>query len=167
MIKSQKSKVKSQKFSVGFSLVETLVALGILAFVSTGLTLFVSSNSRITTLIQDQTVAINLAQEGLEVVRNIRDSKWISGGTFSSALPVGVWQVQWDSFSLAPDSNQALKFSVDGIYQYTSGTSTKFKRKITITDVSLSEKKIVVSVSWPVRGGIKTIPAELRLFDWK
>ena len=159
--------IKIQKFSAGFSLVETLVALGILAFVSTGLTLFISSNSRITTLIQDQTVAINLAQEGLEVVRNIRDSKWINGGTFGSALPAGVWQIQWDSFSLAPDSNQILKFSVDGLYQYTSGTNTKFKRKITIIDLSSSEKKVVVSVSWPIRGGTKTILAELRLFDWK
>lgn len=84
----------NQKHQKGFSLVEVIVAVfilevGLLASMSLLTSTFGSFQ-----LSQKQFVAANLAQEGIEKVRNKRDSNWvsrrdtwqgISGGSFDSA----------------------------------------------------------------------------------
>lgn len=76
---------KSQHAEAGQSLIETIVAMSILvtALVSClGLTLYalaVSQNS------QNELVAVNLAREGVEVVRMMRDSNWLGAGEIGGA----------------------------------------------------------------------------------
>ena len=63
--------------SSGQSLLELIVALGvILAGVLGGLTLVISSITAARRT-QQQIIAQNLAREGLELVRSVRDSNWL------------------------------------------------------------------------------------------
>ncbi|MBI5529878.1 MAG: hypothetical protein HY918_00035 [Candidatus Doudnabacteria bacterium] len=70
-------KIKSLKYSAGQTLIETLVALFILIMgvsAAAGLAVYALSSS---TGVIKQIVANGLAREGIEAVRNMRDTNWL------------------------------------------------------------------------------------------
>lgn len=152
----------------GFTLIEALMALVILT-ISLGPALVLSSNvSSVASIIQNNLIAANLSQEGVEVVRAIRDSNWYSGLAFDAGLSDGDYRIEWNSTSLiALGSNPSLKKN-SGLYNYSLGTDTIFKRTVTITRMNSEELRVVSSVTWTERGErIKNIKTESHLFDWK
>lgn len=154
--------------SKGFTLIEALVALVILT-IALGPALVLSSNvSSVASVIQNNLIAANLAQEGVEVVRAIRDSNWYNGLAFDTGLSDGDYRIEWNSTSLiALGSNPFLKKN-SGLYNYSLGTDTVFKRIVTITRISSEELRVVSSVTWTERGErVKNIKTESHLFDWK
>lgn len=154
----------------GFTLVETLVALLILSTGIMGIFVLISRDLSIASLIKNELIASHLTQEGIEVVRNLRDSDWHAERTFGFSIPDGTWIIQWNSSSLmALGSNPVLnKEGASGIYSYDSGTPTLFKRKITISTASGGEEKIItVRIEWVERGVNKLVQAEKHLYNWK
>ncbi len=152
----------------GITLVEVLVSLFIFG-VALGALLFLMTNLLTSAdELRNNTIAAGLAQEGLEVVRNIRDQNWLSGASFFNGVTDRDYEVQWDSTSLAVNTARYLKKDpVTGIFSYSSGSDTRFKRTITILTISPSEKSVTVVVSWLASGGInKNLSAESHLFDW-
>lgn len=92
----------------GFTLPEILVAISILVLVifsATSLLISIirSNNENLNTL-----VAYGLAQEGIEGVRNIRDSGWLLGANFN-------WQIKntniWGEY--ISESNQGSFFTIE------------------------------------------------------
>jgi Tfp pilus assembly protein PilV len=82
--------IKHIKFQSGQTLIETIAAIFILTMALTaglGLTIYVLSHSK-TTL--DEIVATNLAREGIDVVKNMRDTNWLE----SDAKAVAPWDLQ-------------------------------------------------------------------------
>ena len=169
-----------QKALKGFTLVETLVSLFILSIALTGAFTVISSNLRTAHFIQHSFIANGLAQEGLEVVRNLRDSDWFTGAEFGSlgsddgeAMADGTYQVQWNSASLLSlANNPALSKNPDNpFYDYDGSVPTIFTRTVELTrTVNLSGEvaslKITVKVSWPDAQGSKEISATEHLFNW-
>ncbi|TSC90930.1 MAG: hypothetical protein G01um10142_180 [Parcubacteria group bacterium Gr01-1014_2] len=156
----------------GFTLIEVIVSVLIISFVTTGalfaITLSLSSAAKI----RNNLIAATLAQEGLEIVRGIRDQDWHLGNSFGASLSNGSYVIDWSSQSLAPFSDTFIKKDANGFYNYTSGTDTIFKRKIIIENSgqnpSTVEKVIKVEVSWLEKANIsKMIQAEDRLFNWQ
>ncbi len=158
-----------EKFnSKGFTLVEALVALVVLT-TALGPALVLSSNiSSTASVIQHNLIAANLAQEAVEVVRALRDANWYNGLPFDTGLSDGVYRIEWNSNSLiALGSNPSLKVNA-GLYNYSSGTDTLFKRTITITKINSEELRIISDVTWTERGNRpRDVKAESHLFDWK
>ncbi len=79
MVRFNLSTIKNNK---GFTLAEALVAVtiilvGIISIVTLAVTLTKASK-----LQQGKVVALNLAKEGLEVSKNIRDTNWLSNNNF-------------------------------------------------------------------------------------
>ena len=162
---NKKSLLKSSK---GFTLIEALVSLVVLT-VALGPALVLSSNiSSTASIIQNNLVAANLSQEGLEVVRALRDANWYNGLSFDAGIPDGIYRVDWNSIDLISlGGNPPLKIT-NGLYNYSSGTDTIFKRTITITKINSEELRIVSEVAWTERGErAKSVKAESHLFDWK
>jgi prepilin-type N-terminal cleavage/methylation domain-containing protein len=162
----------------GFSIIESLVAILILSIALVPLLYISTSSNTISANIRNNLIAANLVQEGLEVVRSIRDASWHSGDpAFNTDLPDGVYRVQWDSTSVIPlGLNPPLKIDGNGVYNYSVGTDTNFSRTITITQINPNEIRVVTEVSWPVKGnvvvvgcnaGTRCISAESHLYDWK
>jgi prepilin-type N-terminal cleavage/methylation domain-containing protein len=152
----------------GFTLIEAMVALVILS-ASLGPMLYLANTAvNSAFIIRDNMIASGLAQEGVEVVRSIRDANWLNGLAFNSGLADGSYRLEWNSTSLlALSSSPPLKLDT-GLYNYSSGTVTPFTRTITIYNVNAYQIRVTSQVSWQLRGGAtKTIQAESHLFDWK
>ncbi len=160
---------RHSKLCEGFTLIEAMVTLVIL---TTALipALFLSTQAtNVSFSIRNNLTATNLAQEGIEVVRAIRDNNWFQGSPFDTGLTGGLtWRVDWDSVTLiALGANPVLKIN-NGLYNYSAGTDSIFKRTITITQVNAAELKVVSDITWTERGNrAKSIQAESHLFDWR
>lgn len=76
----------------GFGLLEVVISSGILALVVGATTGLVRSSLRRTVLAADRSIAMNLAQEGIEQVRSARDSTFIDANPstgWDAYLPIG------------------------------------------------------------------------------
>ena len=77
----------------GFTLIETIVAVGIIVIgLVSALTLITTSLFYVSN-IGDRLIAANLAAEGLEVVRNIRDNNWLQSLSWNNGLANGDYKV--------------------------------------------------------------------------
>ena len=154
----------------GFTLVEAMVAL-VLVTVAMGPVLILATSSiNVAARIEHTLIGANLAQEGIEVIRNMRDTNWLNGSAFDNNLPTGTWRVQWDTVNgglMTVGSNPVLRKN-NGVYNYSTGTNTLFRRTITISKPNSRELILTSLVTWTERGNInRTVSAESHLFDWK
>jgi hypothetical protein len=161
--------LKKLKFigNKGYVLTEAIVASSIIVISIVGALSLLNSVLRQSSFLKQQFIASQLALEGIEIVRAIRDENWIASRPWNSGLLPGSYQAQYDSRSLSSFSGTPLKFDpATGLYQYNTGQDTEFVRKITISDISPDEIRVLSSVSWQVRGIPFAIDVESRLFNW-
>lgn len=156
----------------GFTLLEVIIAIFIITIGITGAVNLINYSISNTIVSRSQVVAVNLAQEGLEVVRAIRDTNWLEDAVWNDGLDAGNWRVQYDSVELLSlDSNPPLKMLDSGgvfVYRYSSlGTDSLFRRKVSITTISATEIQVTSEVTWSERGRSFLVSAEERLYDWK
>jgi hypothetical protein len=109
-------------------------------------------------VIEQKLIASYLAQEGIEIVRNIRDSTWLekrgnTGIAWDNYLGVGEWEADYDSQTLTAYVGTPLNIESEGFYGYgPADAQTVFKRKITIEKPNADEIKVIVNVTWEERG---------------
>lgn len=101
---------KIHKKSDGFTLVEVIISIAILVmviFASTSLLVSIirSNSNNMSTLI-----AYGLAQEGIEGVRNMRDSSWLLNANFQTNLPDGSKPFVFD---FPKDVNDKRYYTID------------------------------------------------------
>src|SRR3989344_2872892 len=117
--------VKSNR---GFTLIEAMVALVLFTIAMGPVFILATSSINAASRIERNLIAANLAQDGIEVVRNIRDTNWLSGSAFDNNLSTGTWRVQWDTVNgglMTVGSNPVLRKN-NGVYNYSTGTNTLF-----------------------------------------
>lgn len=161
-------------------MIETMVALVVLTVGLIPLLALVTSSVNLASLIRNNLIAANLTQEGLEVMRGLRDANWLVSPTppsFEAGL-IGTWRVEWDTTILgtptklpeAVGTNPPLKFdSTTGVYNYSTGTDTIFRRTVTVSTVGACDCEIMIvsEVTWTQSGRNRTVSAESHLFDWR
>lgn len=117
-------------------------------------------------------IATGLAQEGVEIIRYMREtqSDW---DTWYSEVEVisGDYRIQYDNSDLSDlvaFSDIFLKLdSATGLYQYDSGDDTIFKRKVSLTSVSAVQVNVVVEIIWQLKDNDYSLAVESRLWNWK
>ena len=152
----------------GFTLVEALVTLVVLS-IALGPALVLTTNINNTAVVvKNNLIAANLAQEGVEVIRGIRDTNWFNGAAFDTGLADGTYRVEWNSDTLlALGANPPIKED-NGLYNYSTGNDTIFQRTISILKVNAGELRIISEVTWEERGArARSALAESHLFNWK
>lgn len=145
-----------------------MVALVVLT-IALGPALFLTVSAiNTSTTIKNNLIAANLAQEGAEVIRAMRDRNWFLGSAFDSGIDNGTYRVQWDSDSLISlGSNPPIKLD-NGVYNYSFGSDTVFRRTVTIQKLNSYQIRINSVVTWTERGDRqKSAQVESHLFDWK
>ena len=131
----------------GFTIIELAISIFILSFAIVGIfgafsLMIVATNNASARL-----TAAYLAQEGTEIVRNIRDNNWLdenSAGQTTAYWKTGLTncsnylgcEADYESTTLPAYNNNYLYIDSDGFYSYKSGSlgakQSKFTRQIKI-----------------------------------
>lgn len=77
----------------GFTLVETLIAISVVGVVITAAWQLTTSSVKIGHGSMKQFMALHSAEEGLEVIRNMRDSNWLRNASWRNGLADGVYTI--------------------------------------------------------------------------
>ena len=193
----QNTSAKSMNLRIvnkGFTLVETLVAIAIFATSVLVFMTVLASDISNTGYAKEKIVASYLAQEGIESVRNLRDtymlfsvtadSGWgsfrtkltsascqLSNGCylnldnlFSQSPPMPMTKISYTACSSS--CPQFLYDTSSGKYNYTSGTSSGYIRKIRIVSIDANEIKILSTVYWQQGSGTHSLTLSESLENW-
>ncbi|HOK97153.1 MAG TPA: prepilin-type N-terminal cleavage/methylation domain-containing protein [Candidatus Paceibacterota bacterium] len=167
----------------GFTLVECLVAISILIIGILSSFILVTKALYNATVIQDRLTASFLAQEGIELVRNIRDTNFIqslnsSGVSWRNGLGKGEASdtcYTIDAFSpkgitlesVSCNSSRPLKYYKDqNIYNYQTGEDTPFYREIKIEEISDDEIRVISHLKWKTKNTDFDLEVEDHLYNW-
>ena len=150
-------KYKKLQKNKAFTLVETLVAISIFTVSLLGIMSVLASSISSTNYAKQKMTATYLAQEGIEYVRNMRDTDVLAS---VNNHPAG-----WTVFKLAlplPSNTPS-----DIFYPTTSGFSS-FTRTITAdtTTFGSDEVKITSTVTWNQGSGVQNVTFSENLFNW-
>lgn len=157
----------------GFSLLEVLISITILLVGVSSAYYLIGTSVTSARTSQNKIIAAMLTQEGIEVVRNIRDNNWQQDArgiptVWNSGLNAnGTYSVQYDSTNLGALSANFLQKDSNSKYQYGSGSATIFKRAIIISNISANEIQVTATITWLEGVRLQTILAEDHLFNWK
>jgi len=157
-------------FAIGIAVVGLLGIIGLLRYV-----IILGRAS------SDRFIAVNLAQEGIEIVRAVRDSSWPAPymSIYASAIfPIGSatnYKVDYRQTALLPyvsEDDTILNIDGAGFYSYAAGTATKFKRRIYLDPTiqctaDINDNGQCVKVVSEVKWGNYTLVVEDRLYNWK
>ena len=160
----------------GFTLLELIVTIGVITVGILGAFTVCISIINYTSLSSSRLTATYLAQEGIETVRNIRDTNLVKQESglstpWDDGLGANNWEADYNDSNLylcsSPCNFDDLNFlKIDGgFYNYDSGTNTKFKRKITIDDSGTDFINVSVSVEWEYKGNHEVTVQE-NLYNW-
>jgi len=84
-------KTSINKNKSGQGLLETIIALGIIVGGVVGMMSLTISNQTSSEDAEERLIAVNLAREGVEVVRNIRDTNWLTCEIVETILNCNNW----------------------------------------------------------------------------
>lgn len=159
-----------------FTLVEVLVALGILSVSLTPVFAQIAASFRVSRVIERNLTAVMLAQEGIELVRGIRDDNWFAEVLFDTDLDgcdsgcrIQIVDDLDDQVLLPLGTNPPLKLDPQyNRYQYDDGPNSIYSREITVTEVIPDvQLRVTSKVSWTTpTGGSNDVTIEGHLFDW-
>jgi len=166
----------------GFTLLEVILAITILTLAAGGSFVLIQQTVGSVSQVQSRLIASYLLQEGIEIIKNIRDGNWLKGNDFEAGLDAGDWEIDYNDIALTScpfpcDYNNNLRFlKIDGqFYNYSEGADTRFKRKITISDRAdlddppdgkIDKFKVVVEVLWKERVKIHSVSTQEFLYNW-
>lgn len=165
----------------GFTIIETLIAVTILMLVTTGV-IFALGNSLRTTAGSDVRIQAELlAEEGVELVRGIKDSNllqekafYLTINTCTSGTPCYVVNDGAALPELKPCSGACptLKLSALGYGYQTGATASSFTRVITVETLNTdgngrpSEIRVNSTVSYQERGTSQSIVSRGIFTNW-
>lgn len=150
------------KNNYGFTLAETIIAIAVIALVITTTYSLSQSSLRIGRNSMNQFIAYHLAEEGLEVVRNLRDSNWLKNTHWRLGLEDGQYEII-SGENGAPQTLQKLSGDLSAQNVILS-ESEKFKRIITINSDGESMRVESIIKYGPKE---KEMSLVMRLNDWK
>jgi type II secretory pathway pseudopilin PulG len=156
---SNKPTLRSGKKSAGFSLIEVVISVFLVAVGLVSSVQLISSGIYTSLDSRDQMIAAELAQEGVELVRNIRDNNWLNegnGGSFTY-FPNNRQNCRIDKnydYDVTPNIgchiNDDKRLYLENnfyVHNSTNTTSTKFHRRLDISDSS-ANRELKVYVYW-------------------
>jgi type II secretory pathway pseudopilin PulG len=159
----------------GFSILEVVVSLAIITVGMIAVLNLFTQTIRSGEVSINQEIAINLAQEGIEVIRNKRDSNWIKLKEWNNEInETGYYKVnfaednKWEISKIITVDFQKLYLRDNKIYTHdnTKNSLTIFERLISI-DAEKSILKITSIVQWTERGSSYKIILKDNLYNWQ
>ena len=170
----------------GFGLIEVTVSIYIISMGLLGLMSLVSQNLKIQNINKNTIIASQLAQEGIELVRNVRDNNWrdenfswekdvfTNGSEFSDYIIDyrGRDSIDKDISGIA-DEKARLRIHNSGTYEgfythsTTDTTNTPFFRIIEVDQNDDHTLTVRCVIYWQERDRDHDYLVETKLYNWK
>lgn len=166
----------------GFTLLETIVALALIVSAIIGPFTLATRGVFGAKFSKNKIVALNLSQEGLELVRVMRENNVLAGADWRglqgscsgncTRLQDGSYQP--DVYTVANGSTPplgtgaALLFDTStGLYSQTSGSATLFTRVVGISTPASDQMRVISSVTWNESSIPRRVDLEETLYNWQ
>lgn len=170
------SKSTNNKKKHGFTVLEAVVGISIITMGLLGVSSLVVQNIQVQQVNRNYLIASMLAQEGIELVRNVRDENWITmGNEWDTDITDGdgTFIIDYygrlsidDSVDVISDPGALLFIDGNNYYAHSGGTQTPFSRLISVVD-NIDYIIVTAMVSWQGRGRTYDYVAETLLYNWR
>ena len=171
-IKKQKITEREKK---AFTLIEIITVLLVISIGMVGVLSLIVQNIQSQVINKDTLIAYQLAQEGVELIREVRDTNWRNSLNWRTQLADGNYYM--DFSNPAPISAPALdkiygnlKQDATGFYYnnpYPLATGSLFSRIITISTQGDTGMLVKSNVYWTEHGKNYVYSIEAQLYDWE
>lgn len=131
-----------------FTLIEIIVAIFLITIGAGGAFAVIQRTTAFTSITSSRLAAVYLAQEGIEISRNIRDTNWLKQRTNPGTL--------WDG-GLSSSDWEVINMN---------GEPTKFQRRVIITP-GTNMLEVLVEVRWSERERTHQVAAQENLYNWR
>lgn len=164
--------VKKIRQVSGFTLVEVVVILFIISLALVGVLSLIVQSLNSQTYNKNNLIAYQLGQEGMELVRRVRDSNWRAGQTWNTNLEDGDYYMDYlDTVPQVLDApeQKLLRLDGEGFYFHDESglaTSSGFSRVINITTDG-EALVLTVTISWLDHGRNYSYELATLLYDWR
>ena len=160
--------VQSSNKQKGFTLLEMIFAITIISVGVLGIYNGMSFAIANTQKAREYFMGAYLAQEGIEIVKNMRDTNWVASAPWDSGLICGSGcEADYNTASSTFFSHlynatggRYLKIDSSGFYNYDNGADTIYKRKIIVGETGTSTINITVDVYF--NGVTTTVKEDIR-----
>lgn len=149
------------------------MAITILLMAVVGPMVIFANNINNTRYAGDQITATYLAQEGIEFVKYIISTNmnsgagdWLNGLSVCKSGSTCTVDPVYGNVSPCGGSCPNLLLDSSGLYNYTAGTPTTFRREVNIGETA-PEAVLLVSVFWDNVGVTKSVVLRENMFDWR
>lgn len=152
----------------GFTLIETIVAISLLTAGVVGSFSLMQKVTSFASISSSRFIASYLAQEGIEIVRNIRDTNYLKSQAWDSGLGAGSdFRLDYRS-QVFPDATCGTYLqNLGNFYICSTDSTSKFRRQITVEKPVSNKMVVSVAVSWSERGVPYQVSAETELYNWR
>ena len=164
----------------GFSLIDVVMAVSVITVGLIGVMSLIVQNVQASRVNKDFLVASMLAQEGIELVRNIRDTNWLKMGT---DWDDGFYDGTGNPYTFIIDKDGLLDDTVNLIdnavlllddannfYAHSGDRNTNFKRLITIEQPTVNPDYLIIKalVQWESSiGSTREYEVVSYLYNWR
>ena len=172
----------NKKNQRGITLLELMVTVAVISIGVVGIFHLIQNTILSASSVRLRITATYLAQEGVELVKNVRSTNWIkekdswlSGMLFCSGTH-GCEMAYNDSNDgslrevLSEEDLNYLKINNYGFYGYETGIETLFKRQIYVEQENIDGvdvAKVTAKVSWQERGNDHQVEVVSVLRNWR
>lgn len=146
------------KFKGGQSLIEMVVAVGMMSLLMVALLSVISLSIKNTRLAQARTQAVGLAQEGIELMRAYRDFSW--NDFYAKA--------DGQSYTLVDNWTVEAGLTQSGCNEFSYFDASQFfSRCVTLSAVEVGRVTVEVIIYWQEGSQLKNISQSTNLSLWE
>lgn len=155
----------------GFTLVEVITVLFIMSLGLIGILSLIVQNIQSQNYNKNSLIAYQLAQEGVELIRQVRDTNWINDVNFNTSLAAGNYTIDYLNLTPQTAGSDPVVLKIDassGFYSHSVGDDSNFSRLITIEDYDSGNAiRVLSEVLWSDGRKLTSFDVEAILYDWK
>lgn len=172
-------KIFTRKKLAGFSLLEMMAVIAIVAIGLVGTTQLVVQSLQAQRINRSTIIAYQLSQEGAELVRYRRDTNWLKAESeWDAGIKPGTYCIDYINPILRPvntteaEACQLYQDANDWYYHPTtvsaSDTKTNFRRLVEIVPIADSSDYLKARIisSWEENGRVNRYVLESELYNW-
>lgn len=167
---SRKKHNSSKK--AGFSLVEVLAVLFVVSMGLIGVLSLIVQSVQVRYINKNAMIAYQLAQEGVELMRHVRDTNWRQSEPWLFGMGTGQYCIDYENVIPIPTTGQGCRLYIDqnGFYDHTQeaeDTSTDFFRRMDVNAIATTSAQVISVISWKDHGQDYSYRLETMLYDWR